>query len=722
MNNRKKRYAKKLLVLCILFSLLLTTCGAKFSLENRNLAEPENPLGEVLEDDKQITASTLEEYLPQSQELQQEREKDQENKTNDSDKSSGKTDKNGKSDQKKDGTAADGQGDEQNIKEGDGEGNNWFTTSITDGEIVTVADYEFEVIQLQTEVPIVDQQIYLNGESWPGFQNHGIVTLSEGENTIKVTCTYQREGEDEFSISRSYTVYLESERIVIYTDLQDDMTISEADFAFTAYARYQGNDVPVTITVNKSTCSETEENVYAVRLQNGSNTIKIAASYEGMNREETYQITLDLKGATIVTDLDNRDLEVDEPTFLFYASLLMSDESQKKLTVKFNGQIIEDVSDFEYSVTLEEGINTIVLDPSNTNPYMEAQTYNVAYFAPASGLEVRTDLVDGWETQSPSFTFLAYALSNQGKAELTVKLEDKTVKAGSNHYYKVTLAEGENLIHLKASDGVEDLSYSFSIYYNPVGKDEPPADSGDDGKDDGKNDKDDGDVDTEKLPILKTSLLDGQTIKGKYKNFNVWLTDYQGNILTSDYLLVKLNGSRKNVSILREDARNNHRITYRVLLQEGENTLTFTLVDDEGNEATYQIKVYCEYAKDGEPIGKVIISVLARPYNIGYIIPAQKVDIYDGDNACTVLKRVLEADGYECIGQGTAEAFYFVGIGNLNVANGSLSAGDFGSLSGWMYQWNGEVPNYGMGAAILEDGDTINIAYTIDGGRDLGWD
>lgn len=720
MNNRKKRYAKKLLVLCILFSLLLTTCGAKFSLDNRSLAEPENPLGEVLEDDKQITASTLEEYLPQSQELQQEREKDRENKTNDSENSSGETDKNGTGESDKNSNATDGKGDEENIKEGDGEGNNWFTTSITDGEIVTAADYEFEVIQLQTEVPIVNQQIFLNGEVWPGFQNHGIVTLSEGENTIKVTCSYQRDGEEEFSISRSYTVYLESERIVIYTDLQDDMTLSEADLAFTAYARYQGEDVPVTVTLNGKECSQEEENVYVVRLQNGDNTIKIAATYEGMSREEAYAITLDLKGATIVTDLDNRELEVEEPTFLFYASLLMSDESQKELTVRVNGQVITDASDFEYSVTLEEGINTIVLDPSATNPYMEAQTYQVAYFAPASALEVRTDLIDGWETQSPSFTFLAYALSNQGKAELTVKLEDKIVKAGANHYYKVTLSEGENLIHLKASDDVETLSYSFSIYYNPVGKDEPPAvDPGDD-KDDGKDDDKDDDVDVEKLPNLRTSLLNGETVRGKYKNFDVWLTDYKGNSLSSEYLLIKLNGSRKNVSILREDNANTKRITYRMQMREGENTLTFTLVDDEGNEAIYQMKVYCEYVKDGEPIGKVIISV--RAPMLGYIIPASKVDIYEGDNACTVLKRVLEAEGYDCIGEGTAESFYFVGIGNLNIGNeGTLCAGDYGSMSGWMYGVNGEIPNYGMGAALLQDGDEIRIGYTMNGGKDFSW-
>lgn len=382
----------------------------------------------------------------------------------------------------------------------------------------------------------------------------------------------------------------------------------------------------------------------------------------------------------------------------------------KKLKVHFNGQVIDETSDFEYSVTLKEGINTIILDPSDVHPDLESQTYEIAYYAPANGLEVRTDLRDGWESKSPSFSFLAYALSDQGKAQLTVKLEDKTVKAGANNYYRVTLAEGENLIHLKATDGIENLSYSFSIYYNPVGKDEPPE-NGDDNNNQ-KPDEGNDDEDPEKVPLLRTTLVEGQTIIGKDKSFNAWATDYKGNALGSDYVLVKLNGSRKNASLF---AEKDGKLTYRLKLAEGTNKITFTVVDDEGNMAQYQYVVNCEYPKDGEPIGKISLTVLV-PSGIGYIIPPSKVDIYEGDTACTVLLRTLEENGYTCIYEGTEESFYFVGVGNLGgVGMDSICAGDYGSMSGWLYAWNGEYPNFGMGAALLQDGDDIFIRYTIDG-------
>lgn len=707
MNGKQKRYAKKLLVLCILFSLTLTTCGAGFSLKNRNVAEPENPLLEQLEDDKQILTSDLDEMLPQSKELQQEREKKQDQ---DPEESNDNKDNDGEGKDKKNGP---GGNDEENIKEGDQEGNNWFTTTITDGEIVTTESFEFEVIQLQTEIPVVDQQIYLNGEISPGIQGKGIVTLSKGENTIKVTCTYEKESGEQFSISRSYTVFLEMDKIIIYTDLQDDITLSKSAYDFTVYAKYNGVDVPIIVTFNGSICSSSGDNAYSVKLKEGKNTFKVLASLGNMKEEATYKVTFDKSLAVIVTDLDDRDLEVEKAGFSFYASLMQGDETQKKLKVKFNGKTIDDTSDYEYHVTLKEGINTIVLDPTETNPDLDAQTYEVAYYAPANGLEVRTDLEDGWETQNASFTFLAYALSDKGEAELTVKLEKTKVKPGKNNYYQVRLSEGENIIYLHADDGTEELNYSFSIYYNPIGKDNPM--DGDDvdqpGKDDNKDDKKE---DEAYYPTLKTTLVEGKTIVGQYLNFDAWAYDYLGNSLESENILVKGNGSRKKISLIYE---RDGRITYKAQLDDGENKITFTVVDNEGNSADFQYTIYAKHVKEGEPIGQVTISVFAPVLDIGYIVAPKKVDIFEGDSAATVLKRALESESYECIFDGG----YFLGVGNLNIEGGQLCGGDFGSSSGWMYGVNGDIPNYGMTGAYMQDGDEVRVKYSMNGGKDFSW-
>ena len=47
---------------------------------------------------------------------------------------------------------------------------------------------------------------------------------------------------------------------------------------------------------------------------------------------------------------------------------------------------------------------------------------------------------------------------------------------------------------------------------------------------------------------------------------------------------------------------------------------------------------------------------------------------------------------------------------------------DHGDLSGWMYRVNGELPNIGCGYYKVKDGDTVEILYSTNIGRDLGDD
>lgn len=45
-----------------------------------------------------------------------------------------------------------------------------------------------------------------------------------------------------------------------------------------------------------------------------------------------------------------------------------------------------------------------------------------------------------------------------------------------------------------------------------------------------------------------------------------------------------------------------------------------------------------------------------------------------------------------------------------------------GPLSGWMYEVNGEFPNYGISQYTLRDGDDIAFHYTCNLGRDIGYE
>ena len=49
-----------------------------------------------------------------------------------------------------------------------------------------------------------------------------------------------------------------------------------------------------------------------------------------------------------------------------------------------------------------------------------------------------------------------------------------------------------------------------------------------------------------------------------------------------------------------------------------------------------------------------------------------------------------------------------------------ISAGDCGGYSGWLVKINGEFPQVGADEIDLQDGDTIEWIYSLDGGADIG--
>lgn len=59
------------------------------------------------------------------------------------------------------------------------------------------------------------------------------------------------------------------------------------------------------------------------------------------------------------------------------------------------------------------------------------------------------------------------------------------------------------------------------------------------------------------------------------------------------------------------------------------------------------------------------------------------------------------------------QSYYIEGINHLYEFDG-------GQVSGWLYKVNGVFPNYGCSAYTLQDGDSISLLYTCDGGADVG--
>jgi len=95
----------------------------------------------------------------------------------------------------------------------------------------------------------------------------------------------------------------------------------------------------------------------------------------------------------------------------------------------------------------------------------------------------------------------------------------------------------------------------------------------------------------------------------------------------------------------------------------------------------------------------------------GIIFAEKEVNFTEGESVFDVFQReLINADiQMEFANTPVYDSAYIEGVANLYEF-------DAGPLSGWLYEVNGVVPNYGSSKYFLEDGDVINWLYTCDRG------
>lgn len=99
----------------------------------------------------------------------------------------------------------------------------------------------------------------------------------------------------------------------------------------------------------------------------------------------------------------------------------------------------------------------------------------------------------------------------------------------------------------------------------------------------------------------------------------------------------------------------------------------------------------------------------------GWILVPTQVVLKENDSVYDILVRTTKQAGIQMEASWTPmyDAYYVEGINQLYEF-------DAGNLSGWMYQVNGWVPNYGASKyRDLQAGDQIDWLYTIELGTDL---
>lgn len=260
------------------------------------------------------------------------------------------------------------------------------------------------------------------------------------------------------------------------------------------------------------------------------------------------------------------------------------------------------------------------------------------------------------------------------------------------------------------------------------GGDVPPA-----GEPDNPMPDPDEEEDTSKLPLIITSLSDGQTVEGLRLVFTVEGRDYQGNRIASFNFDVKVNGMK-----IYSSGQNTYERTYRGELADGANEIEITIKDDEGNAVTNYYKVYANKGGQMEEGGTVTVTMDTGVLGLG-IKFVDTSTFYRGDNVSDVIVRALKKNGYDYQAGptgGNAYGFYLSRVTGSGITAGykipepilekleeygatdqkhyqdSLGQEDFYKDSGWMYFYNGALLG-GMSNYNVEDGDEIHLFFTL---------
>lgn len=179
-------------------------------------------------------------------------------------------------------------------------------------------------------------------------------------------------------------------------------------------------------------------------------------------------------------------------------------------------------------------------------------------------------------------------------------------------------------------------------------------------------------------------------------------------------------------------------------------------------QVTYALEAYRRFAEkenslyditdvkvqEAEKNGHVVISVERFTIGQGYIYEPVFVPFEDGDNAATLLKKVIGKENFvgkdeylEAIvggdlgtdkvvvpeyieklsdGDITTETAKEWGNGDNGDGGDALGEFDYSNYSGWMYHVNGEEVGYGITAYEPKDGDVLRFQFTMYGyGTDL---
>lgn len=239
-------------------------------------------------------------------------------------------------------------------------------------------------------------------------------------------------------------------------------------------------------------------------------------------------------------------------------------------------------------------------------------------------------------------------------------------------------------------------------------------------------------------PTIKISVAGGEVVNGTRLDFSVTVTDYKGRNVpvfseSDGSFLVSCNGES-----LSSEGADGSKTWFRTALKDGKNTIAVSAVDREGHDKTKTVSFTGNTSAAAEVTGEVYVSVSAEILNLGSFYEGT-IEITRGDTAKDVLETALSQAGIDP----TFRGGYLSGISRSGIAQGAyitdevrtamealrktekdpadqdpnkLKEHDFYDSSGWIYSVNGTFPERGLGSYKLEDGDELNLIFSLADG------
>lgn len=562
-----------------------------------------------------------------------------------------------------------------------------------------------------------DSETSDNSEGASDSEKQGNYSEGNGSNTEGTDVNSEKNSKN---IGKAKKISTEKTDIVYFTtSIIDGETVPKYEYSFTITHLVEELQVEsVVVYVNDYASANFNGSVI---LSQGKNTIKVSVTYrtedeQEIRAEKSYTVNVDTNNLCITTNLKNQIIDSPFLDFIAYATM---GEAQAEIIVKLNDKEIQG-TDNNYSVTLAQGKNIITMNAAY-GKYSIVKTYEIT-FQSNGEFHIYTTLKNQ-TVNTNRIEFKALIMDGTPKSELSV-IVNGSIVSGENDVYKASLKIGNNTIRLKATDtNSVSINQTYIIKYVPVATKETEP----------------------KLTYI--NVTDGMEISGEKFTLNIGAEDYKGTRIYYDGISVTLNGKK-----IQYRWSSNY-TSYLLNLQSGENQLEIRLTDRDGRYKDFSYKLNCTYIEEGTLIGSVTICIDAKVLNLGVLMKTKVVDIYYGDNGATVFERAMEDSGYTYEYSGTvSQGFYLETIARPGMLRGwkiddalkeeiiedglqfnlvpetgeyvydmnSLGQLDFCQGSGWMYSVNGEYKEYSMSEYVPEDGDVIEVRYTLAYGKDIG--